>query len=108
MKALPGGALSEDVVNLISTMKPVMAGMLGQFGKALEFIVYTNVQGGRKILSAKSKGEFDYRLYDQTFHWKLPLGSLLPDKVDPETGETFPGDYVFSPYTGRKLKEKGT
>ncbi len=27
----------------------------------------------------------------------------LPDKVDANTGEYFPGDYVFNPYSGKKL-----
>ena len=29
--------------------------------------------------------------------------SLLPPKFDQDTGEKFPGNYLFNPYTGRKL-----
>jgi hypothetical protein len=42
-------------------------------------------------------------LYDQTYRWRTPLGSLLPVKVDAKTGEEFPGNYSFNPYTGEKL-----
>jgi hypothetical protein len=105
-KPLPKSAISDDASNFIDMMKPMMAGMLGQFGKSMEFVVYSNKRAGKKILSAKDNGQFDYKLFDQTFHWKLPLPALLPDKVDPETGDTFPSDYVFNPYTGKKLTLK--
>jgi hypothetical protein len=37
------------------------------------------------------------------FKFRLPLGSLLPPKFDPNTHEKFPGNYIYSPYTGSKL-----
>ena len=35
--------------------------------------------------------------------YRLPLGSLFPPAVDPKTGESFPGNYHFNPFTGDKL-----
>jgi hypothetical protein len=45
-------------------------------------------------------------LYDAKFTWRLPLPRLLPAKVDPRTGQEFPGDYLFNPYTGESLVVK--
>jgi len=61
-------------------------------------------------VSPESRAEFmgvlqDYQisLYDQVFHWRLPLASLLPKKIDSKTHEEFPGNFDFNPYTGGKL-----
>ena len=35
----------------------------------------------------------------------VPLGSLLPPRQDAATGESFPGDYLFNPYTGGALQD---
>lgn len=40
---------------------------------------------------------------DETFAWRLPLGSLMPATVDAGSGERFPGNSVYDPYTGRRL-----
>ena len=37
------------------------------------------------------------------FIWWIPLGSLLPPKYDSETGEKFPGNYNYNPFTGIRL-----
>lgn len=40
---------------------------------------------------------------DQALRYHLPLGSVLPAVVDPRTGDSFPGNYHFNPFTGEKL-----
>ena len=37
------------------------------------------------------------------FRYHLPLGSILPAVVDAHSGESFPGNYHFNPFTGDKL-----
>jgi len=56
-----------------------------------------------QILDAKKEGSFTLTCYGREFSWRLPLGSLLPPKFDPETGESFPGNYHFNPFSGREL-----
>ena len=51
-------------------------------------------------------GTLQVSLYDQVYRWRTPLGSLLPAKVDAKTGEEFPGNYSFNPYTGEKLSAR--
>ena len=43
------------------------------------------------------------RLGKKKYDYRLPLGSVLAPRYDPDTGEQFPGNYFFNPYTGTKL-----
>jgi hypothetical protein len=100
---LTDSAISSDASNFISIMKPMMAKMLGQFGDGMEFIVYSNDGTESSIISASKKGSFSYVAFAARYEWKLPLVSLLSPKIDPKTKQSFPGDYIFNPYTGEKL-----
>jgi hypothetical protein len=79
-----------------------MASMVGQLGENLEFVVFPATAAGKAVDAAKP-GSFTVKLYDQSTTWRLPLGSLLPKRSDRKTGEQFPGNYNFNPYTGDKL-----
>lgn len=98
--------LEPDVKNLFTIMKPLLANMMGQMGQGMEFIIYRKDKFVRKNLDPLKPGSFQYKVYDETFRWRLPLGSLLPGKIDPATKEEFPGDYNFNPFTGEKLQVK--
>ena len=81
--------------------------MLFPMGEGMEFFVFDNAsEDGRPILNPLEPGAFQIELRGMTHRWRLSLGSLLPDKIDPETKETFPGNYRFSPFTGKELVEK--
>ena len=54
-------------------------------------------------LDPRKKGSFNYKVGAETYHWRLPLGSLLEPKKDDSTGDEFPGDFLYNPYTGKKL-----
>lgn len=97
-------AQHKDVRNLLAALKPSIAGMLGPMGEHLQFAVYAgqNADGVRLVNPTKS-GSFSVEYAGLSHKWRLPLGSLLPNKVDATTGEIFPGDYLFNPYTGKKL-----
>ena len=86
--------------------KPYLAGILGKVGQSVEMVVYPSKEGDQRLIDPLKPGSFKYTLYDQTFTWRLPLASLLPAKVDPKTGEEFPGSYEFNPYTGESLRTK--
>jgi hypothetical protein len=88
------------------SFKPYLAGMLGKTGQSVEMVIYPSKQGDQRLIDPLKPGSFKYTLYDQTFTWRLPLASLLPPKVDPKTGEEFPGSYEFNPYTGESLRAK--
>jgi hypothetical protein len=94
--------ISADATNFYLMMKPAMANMLGQIGKGLEFFVYSSKASGDGLNPSK-KGAFTFTAFEHTFNWRLPLGSLLPPKLDPLTKEEFPGNFDFNPYTGKQL-----
>ena len=98
---LPGG-----MQTMIGALRPMLSNMMGQLGQSMELVVYPGAQDQKKLLDPLKAATFDYSIYDQTFHWHLPLASLLPKKVDPKTHEEFPGSYDFNPYTGGKLSSK--
>lgn len=88
---------------LLSQLKPGLASMMGQVGQSMEFVVYPAKADGRPVMDALQPGTLQVKLYEQTFSWRLPLGSLLPPRRDPKSGEQFPGNYQFNPFTGEKL-----
>lgn len=106
LKELELSELNPDAANFFTLMKPMMTQMLGQFGSGLEFFTYLNKADDEFIVTPKTKGELSVTCFDKDFTWRLPLGSFLPPKIDPETGETFPGNYLYNPFTGEKLEEK--
>ena len=99
--------ISADAQNFVAMMKPVFTNMLGQFGKGMEFYIYPNHKNGKKLLDPVENGQFSYTVFGKRFDWQLPLGSCLPPRIDPKTGEEFPGNYIFNRYTGEKLVVKG-
>jgi hypothetical protein len=103
IKPLHGDSISSGASVIIGAFKPVLTHMLGQFGEILQIIVYPSKKDGKLILDPRATGSFTYTLFDQTYRWRLPLGSLMPPKFDRKTKEQFPGNYDFNPYTGAKL-----
>lgn len=89
---------------MLSQLKPAMAAMVGQVGQAMEFVVYpAKAADGKLQFDAAQPGTLKVGLFDVNFSWRLPLGSLLPARVDKKTGEEFPGNFQFNPFTGDKL-----
>jgi len=91
---------------MLAQLKPALAAGIGQFGKALEFVVFPATVDGKPLIDATQPGELTATFYGKEHRWHLPLGSLLPPKVDKKTGEQFPGNYKFNPYTGKKLADQ--
>lgn len=99
--------LSADVSNFLKMMKPMFANMLGQMGSGMEFILFQgkNRKGERHAVP-NEKGSFTVKLGEKEFSWRLPLGAFLPPKYDSKTGEEFPGNFIYSPFTGERLTSK--
>lgn len=104
MKPLDSSELSPDAKNLLAMMKPAMTNMLGQFGSGLVFVCFPAKDAtGARLLDPRKPGMLQLTYGDRVYKFRLPLGSLLPPKYDPQTGEKFLGSYVYSPFTGVKL-----
>jgi hypothetical protein len=89
---------------MLAQLKPALAGMAGAVGGAMEFVVYpAKSADGKVLVDAMQNGTLKVKLYENNYSWRLPLGSLLPARVDQKSGEEFPGNYQFNPFTGDKL-----
>ncbi len=106
LKPLKMTKLSPDASNFFLMIKPLLARSLGQLGTGLHFIVYPNVKGDRRLIDPLKPGRLECSFFGNTYHWKLPLGCLLPPVYDPKTNETFPGNYRYNPFTGDPLIRK--
>jgi hypothetical protein len=90
---------------LLAQLKPAIASTAGQVGQSMEFVVFSAKADGELLIDASQPGSVGIRFYDSTFKWRLPLASLLPKRLDAKSGEEFPGNYEFNPYTGNRLKK---
>jgi hypothetical protein len=104
MKPLDPTQLSPDVKNFLDMMKPALTNMLGQFGSGVEFACFSaKAASGARLIDPRKEGMLQLNYGDIVYKFRLPLGSLLPPKYDPQTGEMFLGNYIYSPFTGIKL-----
>jgi hypothetical protein len=91
---------------LLSQLKPVLMATIGQMGQGMEFVVYPGKVDGKLLVDAAQPGSLAITFYGKKYQWRLPLGALLPAKADRKTGEDFPGNYLYNPFTGDKLDAK--
>jgi hypothetical protein len=96
----------DGIREFIGMMRPVIAQALGAIGRGMEFVVFRNLDdNGNKIVDPLVAGAFEVQLNRRSFRWRLPIGSLLPPRLDPVTGEEFPGNFQFNPFTGEQLMD---
>lgn len=93
------------VASLLASLKPVLSSNMGPVGKSMHFMVFpgNDKQGSRRV-DPSGNGRMQVKTRSNTYVFRLPLGSLLPNKVDAATGDLFPGDYLYSPYSGATLE----
>lgn len=97
--------LSGDATNLFASMKPGLAGIAGPIGEHMHFFCFPpKTEEGQRIADPLESGELTVKMADQTFRWRLPLGSLLPPKVCPVDGELMSGAWTYCPWHGEKLQ----
>ncbi|MDR3352129.1 MAG: hypothetical protein LBO00_03790 [Zoogloeaceae bacterium] len=95
---------TDGVRIFLATLREYLARQFGRLGGGFEFFLFPNRNLHNEIiLSPRHNQWLSIRLQDETFLWRLPPASFFPDRQDAETGETFPGNYRFNPYTGKAL-----
>jgi hypothetical protein len=104
LSALPDNDVSPGVRNLVQIMRPMFGNMLGSLGSHLAVVVFKGAdKAGHRTVEPTRDGKFVVHVGTLTLQYRLPLASLLPPAIDPGTGESFPGNYHFNPFTGGKL-----
>ena len=102
---IPESELPKGVRAATQVLKPLMTGMLGKFGDAMEFVVFDDAdEHGDSMADPRARLPVTLSFDQESFTWRLPLVSLQPVRVDPETGDTFPSDFDFNPFTGTRLE----
>jgi hypothetical protein len=90
--------------NLLQMMRPVLSNSMGPMGAHMEFLAFTSTsKDGQHFADVQKDGVLGVHVGAKAFRYRLPLGSFLPPAVDAKTGETFPGNYRFNPFTGNRL-----
>jgi len=106
VEPLPAEQISPAASALLSQLKPALMASAGAVGQGMEFVVYPGKADGKLLVDAAQPGAMAITFYGRSWQWRLPLGSLLPPKKDQKTGEEFPGNYQYNPFTGQKLDGK--
>ena len=103
--ALEPSEIDENVLTLMNNiLKPLFEQMLGKMGAGVEIFIYNNKDSsGKKIYDPKTKGNLNAKIADTQFDWKLPLVSLMKEKVCKTDGQKFPGNYTYCPFHGTEL-----
>ena len=92
--------------NLLAVLRPVMANMIGPMGDNMHFAVFNARDAkGKPLFDPLADGRLQVRTASNAYAFRTPLGSVLPPQHDPKTGESFPGDYHYNPYTGGALQD---
>ncbi len=104
-RPLSDDKIDPDTKSFLSMMKPFFTNTLGPMGENMHFFLFPSKdKNGHGIAVAKREGTFSVKLDKREFKWRLPLGSLLPQKSCPVDGEKFSGAWKFCPWHGVELK----
>ena len=105
IQPLKESQVDEKVISLMNDiLKPLFSQMLGKMGSGVEIFIYNNkTSDGNRILDPFKSGQFKVRVDKELFVWKLPLISLMEEKVCTIDDQKFPGNYVFCPFHGSEL-----
>ena len=96
--------ITPDARNLLQVLKPIIANILGPLGQNMYFLVFpAQDASGSFFADPAHKGLLAVDIATKQFQYRLPLGSFLPPMYDPATGERFPGNYLYSPFSGKAL-----
>jgi hypothetical protein len=96
--------INSAVQMILALWKPAIAKTAGGFPQNMHFLVFPAIdKNGHDISDATKDGKLCVQVGDKEFHWRLPLGSLLPSKTCPVCNEQVSGAYKFCPYDGTKL-----
>ena len=79
----------------------------GDFGRGLHAAVFRlDNASERPRIDAPQASTLTLLVDDVPVVWHLPLAGAGPAAVDRASGEKFPGNYFFNPYTGTPLKRE--
>jgi hypothetical protein len=103
-KALEDKDISSTAKELLASLEPVMAQMLGQFGEGMRVFLFDSRKiNGRPAIDIAKPNYFTLSWAKVNLKWTLPLASVLPPKSCPVDRETMKGNWNYCPVHGVKL-----
>jgi hypothetical protein len=107
LHAVDEKTLPSEMAGMFRVMRPMFVNVVGGGGLGEHVVLLAfpaTAKDGQRILDPKRDGVLLVHVGDNTLRYQLPLATMLPPMTDPETGASFPGNYRFNPFTGRKLE----
>ena len=97
--------ISTEAKGFIQLMKPFLAQMMGAMGENFQFFLFPSENKYKnEMVNVKSSGFFKFEYDNIQYKYRLPLGSLIPQKACPKCYENFKGNYLYCPWDGQLLK----
>ncbi len=101
--------LPDDVTSLLEGIRPILANMLGQFGKEMQLNVFKKTNSeGTLIAGPLQKGQISVDVNGKEFVYRLPISAMVARKICPKDNELLNGNWEYCPWHGKKLIEKQT
>jgi hypothetical protein len=103
-KPLGNSEIKSDTREMLASLKPLFANMLGNMGQNLHVIVFTGKNAQRQtIVNPSETGEFIVLLDGKPIRWKLPMTSLFPTIECEKCRENCNGAWNYCPWCGTKI-----
>jgi len=107
-RPLADDAINKDVKLFLGIMKPMLNDILGPMGESMYFFAFpARGESGKPLADPLSEGSLSIKIGEQSFDWKLPLGSLMPPRMCPKDKEILNGAWSYCPWHGEKLVPAG-
>jgi hypothetical protein len=101
---IPWSDVSPSATNLLGTMQPLLASMMGKIGENFRpFVFPARDPEGRAIADPLAAGRFTVELAGSALTWQLPLAALIAPRSCPIDSATFNGTFRFCPFHGVEL-----
>lgn len=102
---LPLAQIPPALAATLAFLKPILSASMGPMGESMYFIVFPgNDDRGNRLIDPVGDGRMRITTRVNEYSFRLPLGALLPEQRDAASGESFPGDFLYNPYTGSALQ----
>jgi len=102
---IPNEEISSETLSVLDVLKPVLSRMIGKMGENLNFYVFPLFEDDSSIDPYKD-GSFTVLVNDESFKYKLPLGSLFEKKKCTIDDELYNGAWTYCPFHGSELIEQ--
>jgi hypothetical protein len=101
---LPWAEVSPSATNLLATMQPLLASMMGKLGENFRpFVFPARDVDGRLIADPLAPGRFAVEISGSPLAWELPLAALIAPRSCPIDSARWDGTFRFCPIHGVEL-----